>query len=277
MPAAPLGQRRLARWRDARRVARLRAPPAARALRRGDRPAGPDQVGADRAPGARRRATAWPIAPTAPATSGRRAGWSTHAIRVEPHSHALDRARELVARALATPRRHAAALRPRAARPRSAAASAHGRVRARHLARRQALAGGALDRARPASRRRRLADRAAAAGDATERERADRLAAAIGSDACDVWPALDLGALHRPAWRRRSGVIGVDSGPSHIAVALDLPHVQIYNVPTAVAHRAAGARTATATRSRSRPGRRRRSMRSGRPGTTSRDARAAAP
>ena len=29
------------------------------------------------------------------------------------------------------------------------------------------------------------------------------------------------------------GVIGVDSGLSHIAVALDLPHVQIYNFPTA--------------------------------------------
>jgi heptosyltransferase-1 len=30
-----------------------------------------------------------------------------------------------------------------------------------------------------------------------------------------------------------SGVIGVDSGLSHIAVALDLPHVQIYNFDTA--------------------------------------------
>jgi len=28
-------------------------------------------------------------------------------------------------------------------------------------------------------------------------------------------------------------VIGVDSGLSHIAVALDLPHVQIYNFDTA--------------------------------------------
>jgi heptosyltransferase-1 len=30
-----------------------------------------------------------------------------------------------------------------------------------------------------------------------------------------------------------AGVVGVDSGLSHIAVALDLPHVQIYNFATA--------------------------------------------
>ena len=30
-----------------------------------------------------------------------------------------------------------------------------------------------------------------------------------------------------------AGVIGVDSGLSHIAVALDVPHVQIYNFDTA--------------------------------------------
>ena len=28
------------------------------------------------------------------------------------------------------------------------------------------------------------------------------------------------------------GAIGIDSGPSHIAVALGLPHVQLYNFPT---------------------------------------------
>jgi len=30
-----------------------------------------------------------------------------------------------------------------------------------------------------------------------------------------------------------AGAIGVDSGLSHIAVALDLPHVQVYNFDTA--------------------------------------------
>jgi heptosyltransferase-1 len=43
---------------------------------------------------------------------------------------------------------------------------------------------------------------------------------------------MDLGAfIDRLA--AAGGAIGVDSGPSHIAVALDLPHVQIYNHPTA--------------------------------------------
>ena len=43
---------------------------------------------------------------------------------------------------------------------------------------------------------------------------------------------MDLGALvDRLA--ASAGAIGVDSGPSHIAVALGLPHVQIYNFPTA--------------------------------------------
>lgn len=47
-----------------------------------------------------------------------------------------------------------------------------------------------------------------------------------------VWPQLPLDALTRQL-ARCAGVIGVDSGVSHIAVALDLPHVQIYNFDTA--------------------------------------------
>jgi heptosyltransferase-1 len=47
-----------------------------------------------------------------------------------------------------------------------------------------------------------------------------------------VWPRLSLDAL-ADALANCAGVIGVDSGLSHIAVALDLPHVQIYNFDTA--------------------------------------------
>jgi len=47
-----------------------------------------------------------------------------------------------------------------------------------------------------------------------------------------VWPLLPLDALTQ-ALAQCAGVIGVDSGVSHIAVALDLPHVQLYNFDTA--------------------------------------------
>ena len=47
-----------------------------------------------------------------------------------------------------------------------------------------------------------------------------------------VLPALPLDAL-APILAACTGVIGVDSGVSHLAVALDLPHVQIYNFDTA--------------------------------------------
>jgi len=47
-----------------------------------------------------------------------------------------------------------------------------------------------------------------------------------------VWPRLALDAL-TDALAGCAGVIGVDSGLSHIAVALDLPHVQLYNFDTA--------------------------------------------
>lgn len=47
-----------------------------------------------------------------------------------------------------------------------------------------------------------------------------------------IWPRCDLVELtHRLA--ACAGVVGVDSGVSHIAVALGLPHVQIYNFNTA--------------------------------------------
>jgi heptosyltransferase-1 len=47
-----------------------------------------------------------------------------------------------------------------------------------------------------------------------------------------VWPRLSLDQL-TAEMAQCTGVIGVDSGLSHIAVALDLPHVQIYIFDTA--------------------------------------------
>jgi heptosyltransferase I len=68
-------------------------------------------------------------------------------------------------------------------------------------------------------------------GSDAEFESARRLAQAIGPSA-EVWPRFDLDSLvDRMAGC--AGAIGVDSGLSHIAVALDLPHVQIYNFETA--------------------------------------------
>jgi heptosyltransferase-1 len=67
-------------------------------------------------------------------------------------------------------------------------------------------------------------------GNAEELARSQRLASALPGS--QVWPSLRLDEL---AVRMAStqGVIGVDSGVSHIAVALGLPHVQIYNFDTA--------------------------------------------
>ncbi len=47
-----------------------------------------------------------------------------------------------------------------------------------------------------------------------------------------VWPRLSLDQMLSPL-SRCAGVVGVDSGPSHLAVALNLPHVQLYNFDTA--------------------------------------------
>ena len=66
---------------------------------------------------------------------------------------------------------------------------------------------------------------------ARELEWAQRLATELGS-AAQVWPAMSLAkVLDRMA--QTAGVIGVDSGLSHMAVALDLPHVQIFSQPRA--------------------------------------------
>jgi heptosyltransferase-1 len=72
-------------------------------------------------------------------------------------------------------------------------------------------------------------------GNAKELAVSQTLAAALNAGApasAVVWPLLALDALTRRL-ARCAGVIGVDSGVSHIAVALDLPHVQLYNFDTA--------------------------------------------
>ena len=48
----------------------------------------------------------------------------------------------------------------------------------------------------------------------------------------DVWPRMALPQV-LDAMAASSGVIGVDSGLSHLAVALNLPHVQIFSQPRA--------------------------------------------
>jgi len=68
-------------------------------------------------------------------------------------------------------------------------------------------------------------------GSDEEEARAHRIAQALGASA-RVWPRLPLDAL-TDRLAACSGVVGVDSGLSHIAVALDVRHVQIYNFDTA--------------------------------------------
>jgi len=151
------------------------------------------------------------------------------AIAIEPHTHALDRSRELAARALG----YRVAGPPdfglgRAAVPEAeepVAAFIHGSSRADKL----------WPEADWIALGRRLAESgwriALPQAGEEEAERAARLARAIGA-AASVWPAMDLGGVI-DRLRDVQGAIGVDSGLSHIAVALDLPHVQIYNFPTA--------------------------------------------
>jgi heptosyltransferase I len=156
------------------------------------------------------------------------------AIAIEPRVHAVTRSRELCARALgyelpdelrfglAAQREHAAAG-PCGAAP--CVAFVHGTSRD--------------DKCWPESHWLELARRFIATGFSIglphggqdELERALRLADALGPRA-QVWPRLDVGRL-TDRIAECAGVVGVDSGLSHIAVALDLPHVQIYNFDTA--------------------------------------------
>jgi len=152
-----------------------------------------------------------------------------HAIRIEPRIHALDRARELAARALGYAAQGSPVFGLRGAPAPPGAGPTlvfvHGTSRD--------------DKLWPEDHWIELGRRAIGRGwrialpqaGAHELERARRLQVTLG-DAAEVWPSLSLDAVvDRMATTQ--GVIGVDSGLSHIAVALDLPHVQLYNFPTA--------------------------------------------
>ena len=69
-------------------------------------------------------------------------------------------------------------------------------------------------------------------GDARELALSQAIAEALPPAGVEVWPLLSLDALC-DALALCAAVVGVDSGVSHIAAALDLPHVQIYNFDTA--------------------------------------------
>lgn len=155
------------------------------------------------------------------------------AIAIQPHIHVVDRSRELAARAFGYPlggspdyglRVSVAGQRAHPSQP--TLVCVHGTSRDDKLwpepdwtllGRRMVVQGWRL---------------AFPQGSDVEAERAQRLAAAIGAEHCDLWPRISLDEL-TDRMGATQGVIGVDSGLSHLAVALDLPHVQLYNFPTA--------------------------------------------
>lgn len=157
--------------------------------------------------------------------------WVAHvALRIEPHVHAVQRSRRLCAAALgyALPQSLNYGLRPYAA----AATVAGGPVVLVHGTSR-------ADKCWPETHWLELGGRLIAQGFSValphgseeERERSRRLASQLGPQA-EVWTRQDLGTM-ADRLARSAGVVGVDSGLSHIASALDRPHVQIYNFDTA--------------------------------------------
>jgi heptosyltransferase-1 len=158
------------------------------------------------------------------------------AIALPPHSHAVQRGRELCARALG----YTPALRPdyglnRVSAPggrESAApeiiAFVHGSSRADKL--------WPLENWVALGRQLNAQNYLIALPHGSDAELAmsQAIAAALttGGGQAVVLPRLALDQLTQQL-AQCAGVIGVDSGLSHIAVALDLPHVQIYNFDTA--------------------------------------------
>nr|WP_279343604.1 lipopolysaccharide heptosyltransferase I [Variovorax terrae] len=157
------------------------------------------------------------------------------AVPIEPHTHAVMRSRELCARALGyqVPDLECFGLEVQAQRSldaiekgvaRAPVAFVHGTSRA--------------DKQWPLAHWIELGRRLNAEGHAValphgseeELRRSEALAREL--PLARVWPRLALDAL-ADEMAGCAGVVGVDSGLSHIAVALGLPHVQIYNFDTA--------------------------------------------
>lgn len=168
------------------------------------------------------------------------------AIAVEPHIHAVQRSRELAARALGYTlsgnakfklKVPVAQVKRAQAAPEKIANDRGGR----HIAFVHGTS--RADKEWPLSHWVVLGQRLNAAGyqimlphgNAAELATSQAIAEALNRAApamAVVWPLLPLDAL-TDELAQCAGVIGVDSGVSHIAVALDLPHVQIYNFATA--------------------------------------------
>lgn len=164
------------------------------------------------------------------------------AIRLEPHVHAVQRAREVCAQALRykLPESAAFTAKYRLLTGVNIASTAINTIAEFNEKKTVIFAHGSSreDKLWPVSHWVELGQRlnaagfgiALAQGSADEEQRSHVIAKQL-ADAL-VWPRLGLDAMV-DALGGSAGVVGVDSGLSHMAVALDLAHVQIYNFDTA--------------------------------------------
>jgi heptosyltransferase-1 len=158
------------------------------------------------------------------------------AISLPPHSHAVVRGRELAARALG----YSPAARPDYGLNRAPTLSGHGQAAPEMIA--FVHGSSRADKLWPLENWVALGRQLCAQGHlialphGSDAELAMSQAIArdlnAGGGKAVVLPRLPLDELTQQL-AQCAGVIGVDSGLSHIAVALDLPHVQIYNFDTA--------------------------------------------
>ncbi|MES2398969.1 MAG: lipopolysaccharide heptosyltransferase I [Pseudomonadota bacterium] len=150
-------------------------------------------------------------------------------IRMEPHIHAVQRSRELAARALG----YSFAPQPDfGLKVHDVSHAASGKTVALVHGTSRADKEWPLDYWIEAGRRLQATGCAVALvhGNPKELETSRQIAAGLAD--ATIWPVLSLDELTEKL-AQCAGVIGVDSGVSHMAVALDLPHVQIYNFDTA--------------------------------------------